>query len=181
MEPVLDGREFRRETAGDPTSERLWEATAELAVVSPEARGAATGGALLDAASARKRASASSSSLAWHARIKARSASASASRVRLGPHSKLPLNGSRARKRLEVGARVPSPLDDGFAGAMPKSKQPCEYTTQAVRLEQRPPRTSNLQSPEPEWLRCGKTHKALHHWTHTEAFAIRRESPKLPR
>ena len=136
---------------------------------------------MLDAASARKRASASSSSLAWHARIKARSASASASRVRLGPHSKLPLNGSRARKRLEVGARVPSPLDDGFAGAMPKSKQPCEYTTQAVRLEERPPRRSNVQSPEPEWLRCGKTHKALHHWTHTEAVAIRRESPKLPR
>ena len=188
MEAMLDGLEapstarFRRETAGDPTSDRLWGATAELAVVSPEARGAATGGALLDAASARKRAkSASSSSLAWHARIKARSASASASRVRLGPHSNLPLNDSRARKRREVGARVPSPLDDDFAGAMPKSKQPCEYTTQAVRLEERPPRRSNVQSPEPEWLRCGKTHKALHHWTHTEAVAIRRESPKLPR
>ena len=99
MEAVLDGLEVpstarvRRETAGDPTSERLWEATAELAVVSPEARGAATGGALLDAASARKRAkSAGISSLVWHARTKAKSAFASATRVRSGPASTIPFN-----------------------------------------------------------------------------------------
>ena len=169
VEAVLDGLQvpstarFQRETAGDPTSDRLWGATAELAVVSPEARGAATGGALLDAASARKRAkSASISSLVWHARTKAKSASTSASRVRYGPVSTIPLNVTRARKRLEVGATVPSFLDDDFVGAMPKSKQPCEYTTQAVRLEECPPRGSNAQTLEPGWLRCGKTHKALH-------------------
>ena len=99
MEAVLDGLEvpstarFRRETAGDLTSERLWEATAELAVVSPEARGAATGGALLDAASARKRAkSAGISSLVWHALTKAKSALASAFRFRRGPASRLRFN-----------------------------------------------------------------------------------------
>ena len=94
MEAVLDDLEVpstarvRRETAGDLASARLWEATAELAVVSPKARGAATGGALPDTASARKRAkSAGISSLVWHARTKAKSASASASRVRRGPAS----------------------------------------------------------------------------------------------
>ena len=101
MEAVLDGLEvpstarFRGETAGDPTptSEGLGEATAELAVVSTEARGAATGGALLDAASTRKPAkSAGISSLVWHARTKAKSASASASRVRSGPASTIPFN-----------------------------------------------------------------------------------------
>ena len=99
MEAVVDGREvpsttlLRRETGGDPTSERLWEATAELAVVSPEARGAATGGALLDAASARRRAKhVGISSLVWHALTKAKSALASAFRVRHGPTSVLRFN-----------------------------------------------------------------------------------------
>ena len=90
VEPVLDGREFRCETAGDPTSERLWEATAELAVVSPEARGAATGGALLSAASARRRAKhVGISPLVWHALTKAKSALAAAFRFRRGPASGL--------------------------------------------------------------------------------------------
>ena len=101
MEAVLDGLEvpstarFRCEAAGDPTSERLWEATAELAVVSPEARGAATGGALLGTAPARKRAkSAGISSLVWHALTKAKSAFASAFRLRLGPVRVFPFNHS---------------------------------------------------------------------------------------
>ena len=152
MEAVLDGLQvpstarFQRETAGDPTSDRLWGATAELAVVSPEARGAATGGALLDAASARRRAkSLGISFLAWHARTKAKSTFASTSRVRRGPAAKILPNRTSARKPFLLGATVPSFLGGNFGGAMPKSKQNCEYTTQArgsksARLEDQMPK-----------------------------------------
>ena len=104
---------------------------------------------MLDAASARKRAkSAGISSLVWHARTKAKSTSASASRVRSGPPSTIPFNFTRARNRHLSGTTDPSFLGDDFVGAMPESKQNCDYTTQArrsksVRLEdQRPKRSS---------------------------------------
>ena len=143
---VLDGlgvpstARFRCGVGGGRTSQCLQEATAELAVVHPEARGAAKGEAVLDAAASRKRPkSASGSSLGRRACIKDASAPASSLRVRHGPiPAALLLNCTRAGNRGGGCARGPSSTDDGFAGAMPKSKQPCEYCTQGVRLEERP-------------------------------------------
>ena len=147
---------FRLGVGGGRTSQCLQEATAELAVVHPEARGAAKGKAVLDAASSRKRAKSASAP-----------APASAFRIPHGPiPAALPLNCTRAGNGGGGCARGPSSTDDGFAGAMPSSKQPGEYSTQAVRLKERPSGRSNVHTPEPEWQRCRKTHEALHYWAH---------------